>query len=167
MATNKNGKTMNKVTPQTKHELRNIIIEELKRQGEDADLNFIDTSKIRDMSELFEGVEIGDICVRNIKIDKWDVSHVTNMYAMFSGLLYFKADLSKWDVSNVTNMRRMFDGARLFNGDLSRWDVSGVEDMSYMFCEAESFNQPLSICEVCLRVRNHSISPSLHGTYRK
>ena len=36
------------------NEVSAIIEQELKRQGPDADLNFIDTSKITDMSYLFQ-----------------------------------------------------------------------------------------------------------------
>lgn len=62
-----------KVRPKTKDELRNLIFCEVSKQGSDADLNFIDTSKITDMSNLFVYLSI-----RNIKIDQWDVSNVTN-----------------------------------------------------------------------------------------
>lgn len=74
--------TLNKVTPKTKQELRTIIERELKRQGTDADLNFIDTSKITDMSYLFYGLNIG-----KIKIDKWDVSNVTKWKACLKGVI--------------------------------------------------------------------------------
>lgn len=66
------------VSVRTKDELRSLIQTELHYHGADADLNFIDTSKITDMSRLFEGLN-----VRNIKIDKWDVSNVTDMSYMF------------------------------------------------------------------------------------
>lgn len=54
------------IKPTTKDELRSIIEKELERQGIDADLNFIDTSKITDMSDLFL-----NLYPRNIKIDEW------------------------------------------------------------------------------------------------
>lgn len=78
-----------RVRPQTKDELRSIIEVELKCQGPHADLNFIDTSLITDMSSLFMRLYI-----RNIKIDKWDVSNVNDMCSMFSGCQKFNADLS-------------------------------------------------------------------------
>ena len=59
------------VRPATKDELQSIIEDELKRQGPDADLNFIDTSDITDMSSLFRGLNI-----KNIKVNGWDVSNV-------------------------------------------------------------------------------------------
>lgn len=116
------------IKPTTKYELRDIIWEEIKRQGPDADLNHIDTSLITDMSMLFGMITIG-----NIKVDQWEVSNVTNMRHLFCGCLKFNCDLSKWDVSNVTNMENMFDCCIKFNRDLSKWDVSNVTDMSGMF----------------------------------
>lgn len=134
-----NVKNSNKFRPKTKEELRNIIEKELERQGPDADLNFIDTSMITDMSELFEALNI-----RNIKIDKWNVSNVTNMSNMFRYNPEFNADLSNWNVSKVTNMYAMFYKAKKFNSTLSKWDVSKVTVMRGMFNGAESFNDDLS-----------------------
>ena len=70
-----------RVIPQTKDKLRDLIINELDRQGPDADLNHIDVSKITNMCMLFDKLNI-----RNIKIDSWDVSKVKNMDYMFWGL---------------------------------------------------------------------------------
>ena len=56
--------------PTTRNDLISIIEQELERQGPDADLNFIDTSEIDDMSLLFRLFD-----VRNIKIDQLDVSN--------------------------------------------------------------------------------------------
>jgi surface protein len=38
----------------------------------------------------------------------WDVSMITDMSSLFSGLTNFNADISSWDTSKVTNMYRMF-----------------------------------------------------------
>ena len=77
----------------------------------------------------------------------WDVSSVTNMYAMFDGATAFNQDISGWDVSSVTNMGYMFDGATAFNQDISSWDVSNVTNMQRMFASASAFDnggQPLT-----------------------
>lgn len=42
--------------PNTKQELRKIIESELERQGSDADLNFIDVSRVSDMNALFKNL---------------------------------------------------------------------------------------------------------------
>ena len=51
-----------KVQPKNKTELKKIIEETIKEKGPNCDLNFIDTSKITDMSELFAYAKFnGDI----------------------------------------------------------------------------------------------------------
>ena len=114
--------------PVTKDELRAIIEQELRIQGPDADLNFIDTSKITDMSFLFK-----DYDIRRIKIDEWNTSNVTDMMYMFSNNWEFKCDLSHWDVGKVTTMSLMFDRCNDFESDLSGWDVSSLQYWNNMF----------------------------------
>ena len=88
------------VRPKTKDELISIIEQEVRRQGLDADLNFIDTSRITDMSKLFDSLYY----VHNIKIDEWDVSNVEDMSSMLRQCKNFNCDLSGWNVSNVEDM---------------------------------------------------------------
>ena len=103
------------VQPKNKSELMKIIKDTIKKEGNNCDLNFIDTSAITDMSELFFG------SVFNGDISKWDVSNVKDMYNMFLKSK-FNGDISKWDVSNVKTMDYMFSDSK-FNGDISKWDV--------------------------------------------
>ena len=151
------------VQPKTKKELKDIIEKTIKEQGNKCDLNFIDTSKITDMSELFYKSDFnGDISKWNTSkvenmgkmfqfaefngdISKWDVSNVKDMRKMFYDSR-FNRDISKWDVSNVENMERMFAHS-MFNGNISKWDVSNVEDMSYMF-QWSVFNKDISKWDV-------------------
>ena len=100
--------------PETKEELKDIILQRIEVEGDEVDLNDIDVSKITDMSSLFEN-----------NID-------------------FNGDISEWDVSNVTNMRGMFFNCENFNKDISNWDVYNVKDMSYMFsgCTVEEKYKP-------------------------
>ena len=130
-----------RVRPTTKDELIYIIKQELKRQGPDADLNFIDTSEITDMSDLFRGLNI-----KNIKVNEWDVSNVTNMRFTFVDCNLFVGDVSNWDVSNVKDMYSMFINCYDFNGDLSKWGtrVSNVTNCRYMFYGCYSLRTDLS-----------------------
>ena len=96
---------MKQEKPETNSELCEIIQAELREQGPDADLNFIDTSGITDMRTLFYNLGCP---VRNIKIDKWDTSNVENMSRMFLYCSEFNADLSGWNTSKVTDMASMF-----------------------------------------------------------
>ena len=100
------------ITPTSSEQLQSIIKDELERQGPDADLNHIDTSEITDMSYLFVNYNT----IRNIKIDQWDTSNVTNMVGMFYNCENFDGDLSRWDTSKVTNMGTMFYGCKVFEG---------------------------------------------------
>ena len=126
--------------PKDKKELEKIIKKEIKKQGNDADLNHIDVSNITDFSELFKKSEF------NGDISKWDVSNATNMSSMFEESK-FAGDISEWDVSNVTDMHAMFYQAESFNQDLSGWDVSKVTDMSHMF-ENSKFSHDISRWDV-------------------
>lgn len=132
------------VRPTSYTELRQLIGQEIRTQGPDADLNFIDISLITDMMGLFEntGYEI-----RNIKIDYWDTSNVTNMSHMFCDCTDLNCDgLGSWDVSNVTDMTEMFYGCKQFNCDLSNWNLSNLKYSDSMFLYAhklEPNNRPI------------------------
>ena len=126
-----NNKTNYTVQPKNKTELKKIIKDAFTRKQ--YDLNFIDTSKIADMSELFININ------HNFDVSKWDVSNVTNMNHMFFYCKNFDCDLSNWDVSNVTDMNSMFAFCNKFDCDLSNWDVSNVTCMYRMFFCCENF----------------------------
>ena len=124
-----------RVTPKDKKELKLIIYDTIKKEGNNCDLNFIDTSKITDMSYLFADSKF------NGDISKWDVSNVTNMSGMFRDSV-FNSSISDWDVSKVETMSHMFYCSN-FNGNISMWDVSNVNSMCQMFYGG-SFNGDIS-----------------------
>ena len=127
-----------KYFPQTKDELKEIIKQRIKDEGNEVDLNDIDVSNITDMSNLFEDLDFdGDI-------SNWDVSNVTDMYNMFRECESFNQPLNNWDVSNVKNTDRMFDTCISFNQDISNWDVSNVKYKANMFynCPIEEKYKP-------------------------
>ena len=86
------------VLVKSKNELIKTIKDSLDKGV--VDLNFIDTSKITDMSSLFyKGVELAkyDKSIQEtIDISEWDTSNVTNMSDMFAYAKYFNCDLSKF-----------------------------------------------------------------------
>ena len=78
--------------------------------GVTIDLNFLDVSRVTDMSFLFKGFDF----------------LANNSYKCRCRI---KLDISRWDVSNVTKMAHMFDGCEYVDfGDLSGWDRSKVTD---------------------------------------
>ena len=148
---------LDKVQPKNRIQLEQLIDYAFKHNI--YDLNFIDTSEITDMFNLFMN------CEYDIDVSNWDVSNVINMGCTFyncnmftgkglenwnvskvidmSDMFYyckkFDCDLSRWNVSNVTNTAGMFYFCKNFDCDLSRWNVSNVENMSYMFNKCYKF----------------------------
>ena len=136
-----------KYFPKTKKELKDIILQRIKEEGKEVDLNDIDVSKITDMTSLFEGTDF------NGNISEWNVSNVKNMSGLFWACKSFDKDISNLDVSNVTDMSYMFSECESFNQDISNWDVSNVTNMRAMFSYCKSFNQDISSWDVS-KVKN-------------
>ena len=114
------------------------------------DLNCIDTSKITDMSHLFDMsfsytsfnlLKKYKNHLTKIDISKWDTSNVEDMSFMFY-CSDFNGDISKWNVSNVKDMNNMFAYSK-FNKDISKWNVSKVTNMNSMFYYSQ-FNGDVS-----------------------
>jgi surface protein len=80
----------------------------------------------------------------NLDISGWEVSQVTDMYAMFEGSSAFNRDIGAWVTSSVTDMETMFKDASAFNQDISSWDVAAVTRMENMFLDAVDFNQDIT-----------------------
>ena len=115
------------VHPKNKNELQKIIKDTIGEKGPRCDLNFIDTSLITDMSELFKD------SIFNGDISKWNVSKVRDMSGMFYDAKSFNQSIGDWDVSNVRDMYGMFFWAESFNQPIENWDVSKVKNMRAMF----------------------------------
>jgi hypothetical protein len=92
-------------------------------------LNWIDTSEIETMNNLFFNENI------TADISRWDVSNVKSMVRLFYNSTV-NCNLSKWNVRNVIYMTSMFERSKIHT-DISNWDVSNVMDMTQMFMFAE------------------------------
>ncbi|MGI9256185.1 MAG: BspA family leucine-rich repeat surface protein [Salinispira sp.] len=121
--------------------------------GNTADLNYIITTAITNMSEMFKYAS-----AFNGDISRWDVSKVTNMEEMFFGATVFNGNISGWNVSSVTDMSGMFAEAIAFDGDISGWNVSSVTNMSSMFYKT-AFNGDISRWNV-------SMVTNMYGMFR-
>ena len=111
--------------PKTTEELRKIIEDRIKEQGNNCDLNDIDVSLINDMSYLFFDSKF------NGDISNWDVSNVEDMSDMFISSR-FNGDLSNWNVSNVEDMSGMFIGSK-FSCNINKWKINDKCDTYAMF----------------------------------
>ena len=107
--------------------------------GETIDFSCMCTSKVTDMSSLFEGA-----ANFNQNIRSWDTSNVRDMQRMFKDCGDFNIDIGIWDVSLVESFRLMFRMANSFNQNLSGWNTSSVSIMDKMFYQNTSFNQDIS-----------------------
>jgi surface protein len=108
-------------------------------------LDVPDLTKVSNMARMFSGVK-----AINSDLSQWDVSSVKDMSEMFSceeSSCSVIQGIGQWDVSSVTDMSGMFSGATAFNQDISSWDVSSVTDMRYMFYDT-AFNQDISLWDV-------------------
>ena len=104
--------------------IKALVDDALREHGIGVDLNFIDTSEVTDMSELFRNTKfIGDI-------SKWNTSKVTDINYMFYSSV-FNGDLSDLDMSNVRRADKAFMHSR-FTGDLSKWKFN-IENPESIF----------------------------------
>ena len=94
-------------------------------------LSNFDTSQVTDMSYMFYNV----YNLTTINLSNFNTSQVKSMDYMFYGMSDLTSlNLSSFDTSQVTNMAYMFIGMHnLTNLDLSSFDTSKVAYMGYMF----------------------------------
>jgi surface protein len=133
--------------PQTKEELKELLkLFASKGDTSKGHPNSWDTSKITDMSQLFDSEEWS--LQFDEDIGNWDVSNVTDFSKMFTNANKFNQPIGTWDTSKVTTMENMFRGCSAFNQDISGWNTSSVTTMSSMFQDACSFNSPVASWDV-------------------
>ena len=77
------NKRPNNYHPKTKKELQDLLKQLIEKRGNESDFNDIDTSKITDMSDLFENN------------------------------LNFNGDISKWDISKVNDANNIFYNCKI------------------------------------------------------
>lgn len=125
------------VQPQSKEELVAIIKDAIATYGNEVDLNFIDTSKIINMSCLFQNSNF------NGNINKWNVSNVKNMDCMFSSAFKFNQPINNWNISHLLIANAMFKNALSFNQDLDNWKFNSSCSVDDFLFGATSFKSKL------------------------
>ena len=95
------------------------------------DLSNFDTSKVANMSHMFNGMRN----LTTLNLSNFNTSNVTNMGGMFFNMTNLTAfNFSNFDTSNVTNMGSMFYGmSSLTTLDLFNFNTSQVTIMGGMF----------------------------------
>jgi len=104
--------------PKFKEELRDLIESEIKKNGNQCDLNHIDVSLITDLSFLFHRSKFDG------NISGWNTSNAKNIQALFYKSK-FNGDISGWDVSSAESINWMF-AESIFYGDISAWSLCSV-----------------------------------------
>ena len=97
----------------------------------EVDLSSFDTSKVTDMSDMFNSMSN----LTSLNLSNFDTSQVTDMQCMFNGMINLTTlNLSSFNTSKVTNMNHMFYFmSNLTMLDLSNFDTSKVTNMNHMF----------------------------------
>ena len=106
---------------------------------ESVDFSKLDTSKMKDLSYTFYGLN-----VESIDLSSLDTSSVENMTFTFGECANLTSidSLSKWDTSKVTDMSDMFYKCTALTSvdALADWDTSSVTDMSALFYGCENLS---------------------------
>ena len=116
----------------SKKELREYLISEIEKQGENVVIKDLDVSLLEDLSFLFTGIVDG---VKTLDLSGWKTPNVKDMRHMFNycGNL-ISIDLSGWNTSNILDIGWMFNYCeKLESLDLSGWDISGIKFMVGLF----------------------------------
>lgn len=110
----------------------------------------IDTSKVKDFSEIFKYNQSLEQESLQEFINRFDTSSVTNMCAMFEYLTISSIDLSNFNTDNVTDMSWMFHGASLTSIEFgNNFNTSKVTKFDGMFQALKSMvNLDISIIKV-------------------
>jgi len=100
------------------------------------DLNNLDVSQTKDLSEMFYKCT----SLISLNLNSWDVSNVTTLYETFYGCSSLTSlDVSKWDVSNVKKLIFTFqDCSSLKDLDVSNWNTCNITSLyrTFMGCSS-------------------------------
>lgn len=101
------------------------------------DLSNFDVSKVTNMNMMFTGLN-----ANSLNLDGWDTSQVKNMGYMFQSGLKGDVDLSHFNTGNVTTFMRMFRTCTaLTSVNLSNWDTHSATSMEGMFSSCSTLQR--------------------------
>lgn len=120
------------------------------------DVSGFNTSKVTDMSSMFNFSK-----VKKLNLNNFDTSNVIKMNSMFSGIDATEIEgLTKFNTSKVTNMNWMFYSSKVEILDLSSFDTANVTDMSSMFYQANTLKVYVKNKDELNKFNNTSNKPS-------
>ena len=88
--------------------IRSLVSKTILSYGHKANLNFIDTTKVTDLSNIFNNLRF------NGDVSSWNTENVITMNKLFYRT-EFIGDITNWNVKNVIDMSDMFYMS-VFNG---------------------------------------------------
>lgn len=104
-------------------------------KAKNVDVSSFDTSKVTDMSYMFDSESITDI----IGLEKLDTSNVVYMEYMFWGSNVDVLDVSSFDTSNVESMRGMFVFSKTSKiVMLGKFNTNKVKNTMHMFSSSNA-----------------------------
>lgn len=130
----KSGKNIKNIISTNTNIVDSSYMFELSEMNDSLDLSELNTSSIKNMSNMFRFAK-----ARSLDLSNFNTAKVTDMYGMFAGYNMFgsyevKLDLSSFDTSRVVNMSNMFSLGSINEITFgSKFDTSNVTDMSDMF----------------------------------
>ena len=88
------------------------------------------------------GVFAGCSGLREINVQNWNTSKVTDLAAIFSSCSIKTVDVSNWDTSQVTDMQLMFmECYQLESIDISNFNTEKVTSMRAMFADCKKLKE--------------------------
>lgn len=105
--------------------------------GAAKNLSIWDVTNVTSMSEMFSGI-LSDSPQRRLNVlQNWDTSNVENMARMFYYCIS-NPSIANWNNSNITNMNDMFRNNTTIKRNLQNWDVQNVTIFGKIFLFASA-----------------------------
>ena len=119
--------------PKSRIELRDLLLKLIKERGNNANLNDVDVSNIKEFSFLFSYGELKEF---DGNISHWNVSNAETFEAMFytSKFSGKNSDLSNWNVSNAFCLACMFERSAFDKKEqIENWNVHEGAELEGIF----------------------------------
>lgn len=119
------------------------------------DVSGMNTSKVRNMSELFHWTQAADIR----GFENWDMSSVTRLDRVISARFRYNRtiDLHRWNLNSMKDLQDTFEGLKADGLDLSGWKLPNLTSSNHFLTSADIDKVNLTGWEIG--------APCVPGTY--